>query len=629
MKIDSPQRLRLGSFEVNIKTGEIRLVDSSPEARGTFLQEKPLRVLRMLMERQGEVVPREDIQRVLWPNDTVVDFDHGIHVAVATLRRALSDSAANPQYIETVPRRGYRLLVPAEEAAGDPFSEPEGLDDERGAPDQVGPGLVGRSVSHFHVLRLLGTGGMGTVYEAEDLKLGRRVALKVLPEEMADDPAALKRFEQEARTASSLNHRNICTIYAVEEFERQPVIVMELLNGETLRDRLVRVMEEPVLLDEILDVAVQTCDGLAAAHSGGIIHRDIKPANLFLIATDRTAARCVKILDFGLAKLVPADSTGDSSSVGDDPHVAAYGAEPDLSSLRAGGAAGTASYMSPEQIRREKLDARSDLFSFGLVLYEMATGRRAFPGEDAAQVQDAILGAEPTPIRQLNPSIPAGIEEVIVKALQKDRAARHQSAEEMRAALVELQHPRQKKRRSFTRPLGIGIAIVAIASAFIYWSLRTRHPLVANDAIVIADTTNQTSDTELGDEMNTALQVEFSQTPFFKVLAQDKVRQTMVTMGYAVDAPVAPGVALEVCRNTDSKAVVTSDISDEGNRFHIQLAAIDCRSGAIFAKTHGNATTRDQIIHELGIVAVGLRSAAGEPDASIARFNVPLGVRHR
>jgi eukaryotic-like serine/threonine-protein kinase len=449
MKIDSPQRLRVGFFEVNIKTGEIRsVVHSSPEARGTFLPEKPLRVLRMLMERQGELVLREEIQKALWPNDTVVDFDHGIHVAVATLRRALRDSAATPQYIETVPRRGYRLLVPAGEAGSDPSFELQPPEDDSPSPNQ-GPGLVGRSISHFRVLRILGAGGMGTVYEAEDLKLGRRVALKVLPEAMADDPAALKRFEREARTASSLSHRNICTIYAVEEFERQPVIVMELLTGETLRDRLVRAKEEPVSLHELLDIGLQTCDGLAAAHSSGIIHRDIKPANLFLITTDRTAERCVKILDFGLAKLVTSDPISDlypeKEASRYAPHSTAHTTESDLSSLRPGGAAGTASYMSPEQVRREKLDARTDLFSFGLVLYELATGQRAFPGDDAARVQDAILNAEPTPVRRLNPSIPAALEAVIVKAQQEDRAARYQSAEEMRAALTNC---KIRKRRS-------------------------------------------------------------------------------------------------------------------------------------------------------------------------------------
>ncbi len=445
MKINSAQRLRLGDFEVNIKTGEVRPTKAPQTGRGTFLQEKSLRLLRMLMDKQGELVPREEIQRVLWPNDTVVDFDHGIHVAVATLRRALGDSAASPQYIETVPRRGYRLLVPVEEAD---FEEPSEVIQEGDyrSTNQTVPSLIGRSVSHFRVLALLGAGGMGTVYEAEDMKLGRKVALKFLPEEMAHDPTALKRFEGEARTASSLNHRNICTIYAVEEFERQPVIVMELLDGETLRDRLARITKEPLSLDELLDIALQTCDGLAAAHSGGIVHRDIKPANLFLTKTDGGATLCVKILDFGLAKLIAADSPGELPGVGSQPDEnPRYGrntAESDFSGLRGMGAAGTASYMSPEQIRRERLDPRTDLFSFGLVLYEMATGQRASPGDDAATVKEALLNKQLIPVRRLNPLVPAALETVIVKALQKDRDQRYLSVEEIRTEVNNIRSPK-------------------------------------------------------------------------------------------------------------------------------------------------------------------------------------------
>jgi eukaryotic-like serine/threonine-protein kinase len=629
MKIDSPQRLRLGPLQVNIKTGEIRSANAPEATKGTFLQEKSLRVLRMLMEKQGELVLREEIQKALWPNDTVVDFDHGIHVAVATLRRALSDSATSPQFIETVPRRGYRLLVPIEETGPDWPPEPSPGHGNDVSYDQiVGFGLVGKLVSHFRVLAILGTGGMGTVYEAEDMKLGRRVALKVLPEEMADDPAALKRFEHEARTASSLNHRNICTIYAVEEFERKPVIVMELLRGETLQDRLARATEEPISLDELLDIARQTCDGLAAAHSTGIVHRDIKPANLFLVTTDRTAARCVKILDFGLAKLIAAESAEELHSIRSQPeesrlddHSAALS---DISATRPEGAAGTASYMSPEQIRRENLDPRTDLFSFGLVLYEMATGRRAFPGDDAVKVQQALLHDQPIPVRQLHPSIPAELETMIVKAMEKDRAARYQSAEDMRAALGALKSP-QRTGHKLTKwfPVAV-IAIIVAVAVPAYWRYRTRFQLAANDGIVIADTTNQTIDTALTGAVNTALQAEFARTPFFQVLAQNKVRQTMESMGFAADAPVTPNVALEVCLKANSNAVITSDIADEGNKFHIQLAAVNCRTGIVFAKVHGDAVTRAQIIHELGVVAVDLRHAIGEPNASIAKFSMPL-----
>ena len=348
-----------------------------------------------------------------------------------------------------------------------------GLGDDRSHDQNVGSGLAGKFVSHFRVLAILGAGGMGTVYEAEDTKLGRRVALKVLPEEMADDPAALKRFEREARTTSSLNHHNICTIFAVEEFERQPVIVMELLEGETLRDRLARVTKEPVSLVELLDIALQTCDGLAAAHSRGIIHRDIKPANLFLITSDQSAKRWVKILDFGLAKLMLAEPSNDvwglnatASGVKlNEPPLA----ESDISTFRAGGAAGTASYMSPEQIRREVLDARTDLFSFGLVLYEMATGQRAFPGDDPAKVREALLHEEPVPVRQLNPSIPAALETVIGTALEKDRGQRHQSATALKNDLERIVRDANPVRKRVRRAIAAEAFGIPSKATDIYW----------------------------------------------------------------------------------------------------------------------------------------------------------------
>ena len=294
-----------------------------------------------------------------------------------------------------------------------------------------------------------GGGGMGLVYKAEDLKLGRRVALKFLPEEMASDSLALQRFEREARTASSLNHPNICTIYEVEEHETQPFIVMELLEGETLRDRLAAAATgvKAIGLDELLDIALPITHGLQAAHDKGIIHRDIKPANIFL-----TAQGQVKILDFGLAKLTA--SVGDVSAAAAEEDAGnrrggtlarATPTGGDATLTRTGSAMGTAGYMSPEQARGDQLDTRTDLFSFGLVLYEMATSQRAFIGDTAAILKDAILNRTPAPVHELNSKIPPRLEQVITKALEKDRERRYQSAAEMRADL--------KAIKSETKPI--------------------------------------------------------------------------------------------------------------------------------------------------------------------------------
>src|SRR5208337_3062105 len=317
-------------------------------------------------------------------NDTVVEFDHSINAAIKKLRKALGDSADEPRYVETVARRGYRLMVAVHWIGTSCESALAGVSsggDGAGRRSQPEPaGLTGKRVSHYRVLEIIGGGGMGLVYKAQDLKLGRRVALKFLPEELASDDVALQRFEREARTASSLNHQNICTIYEIEEHEGRPFIAMELLEGHTLRDLMWATAagsrgEKPALpMGQLLDISIQTAEGLEAAHQKGIIHRDIKPANIFV-----TTQGQVKIRDFGLAKLVT-DVRDVSSDVlqagGENPadRVSSHTTRvprADLSLTRVGVSMGTAGYMSPEQVRGEELDARADLFSFGVILYEM------------------------------------------------------------------------------------------------------------------------------------------------------------------------------------------------------------------------------------------------------------------
>ena len=426
---------RFEGLELDLRSGELRQKDRTTVA----LPEQPLRILIALLERPREVVFREEIRKRLWPNDTVVEFEHSISAAMSRLRQALGDSGDEPRYIETLPRRGYRWLVPVEWVEASPTVAPSPLVSK--ATSYIpGENLMGKKVSHYRILEVLGGGGMGIVYKAEDVRLGRSVAIKFLGEEFTGNHRALERFEREARSISALDHPNICTIYEVEEHEGQPFIVMQLLQGQTLRQRIESAGpgQSAFCQGELINLGIQIAAGLEAAHERRIIHRDVKPANIFV--TNRGE---IKLLDFGLAKLVGADGLPGASPAGqqhetdqkDSALVRASGSSATLT----GAMIGTASYMSPEQVRGERLDVRSDIFSFGVVLYEMATGHQPFRRDEPPAIYDAILNHTPPSPFTLNSDLPARLEPIISKALEKDCEKRYQSASELCVDLKRLQ----------------------------------------------------------------------------------------------------------------------------------------------------------------------------------------------
>jgi eukaryotic-like serine/threonine-protein kinase len=473
---------------------------------------------------------------------------------------------------------------------------------------------VGLSLSRYRILEEIGRGGMGVVYKAEDLELGRFVALKFLPG-LASDPLALERFRREARAASALNHPCICTIYEVGRHNGRFFIAMEFLDGLTLKRRIDgRPMDPAVLIRLALGIA----DGLEAAHTAGIIHRDVKPANIFI-----TSRGTAKILDFGLAKVMA------KGQVVDEPPPRPTGS-PERDLTNTGVVAGTAAYMSPEQIRGLPLDARSDLFSFGIVLYEMSTGKQPFQGDSSELIYESILHRTPQPPIRVNPALPRALNQIIQKALQKEPSLRYQHAAEMQAALHRLPGPSEQntviatlKRRSV---IALWIVLLAIAlTAGLYQKVRRQTTrLTGQDTLILADFANSTGDPVFDDTLKTALTVSLRQSPFLSVLPDQQVAETLQRMTLPAATRLTPDVAREVCLRVRSKAWIAGTISSLGNEYVLGLKAVNCQSGSILAQSQITAANREKVLDGLGVAAANLRSELGESLASVQKFDVPL-----
>ena len=493
--------------------------------------------------------------------------------------------------------------------------------------------MIGQTVQHYRIVRQIGSGGMGVVYEAEDTRLGRSVAIKFLPDGHGIAAENVERFLREARIASSLNHPNICTVYDVGVHEGRHFIVMERLEGEALRSRA---HGQPMPVAQIVDIGCELADALEAAHAKGIIHRDIKPANVFL--TKRGHA---KLLDFGIAKL------------GDDPHVDAGTAEtrvaPEILTTP-GTTVGSINYMSPEQARGEELDARTDLFSLGLVLYEMATGREAFEGRTTAVVFDAILNRQPTDPRVVNPAIPDDLQRVIVRCLEKDRRHRFQTAADLLSELTRVRAaisggaPATSAATSVrgqtvvtaapasatSRSPMVAIAIAAVlvlglgAAAYFMWFRQPGVQLTDKDLVLVADFENTTGDPVFDDALRQAVAVQLQQTPFLSLMPDPRIQRTMRLMQQPPDTAVKGNIAREVCQRAGAKATVEGSIAALGSSYVITLGVHNCATGDSLSRAQAQASSKEDVLNQVGAAVRQLRQNLGESLATIQKYDVPV-----
>lgn len=486
-------------------------------------------------------------------------------------------------------------------------------------------------VSHYRLLNHLGEGGMGVVYRAEDLQLGREVAVKLLRTEAMGSAEWLARFEREARLASSLQHPHICTIHELGDHDGQPFIVMELLEGRTIRQM---VESGPLPIERVLEFARQTAEALDAAHRRGIIHRDIKPANLFVADGDR-----LKVLDFGLAKMAGDEPVRPAPFDPSAPTMAAV-MSPDLT--RTGSTVGTASYMSPEQATGQQVDARTDLFSLGSVLYEMATGRRAFGGEDVPLIVMKIVNGIVIPPRSVNDQIPESVQAIVQKLMAVDPLARYQSASELltdlNAAAQQLDAGSRSGSNAAAAPpqtavtrRKIAVALAAAGAVILLaglgataWMARRGPALTDRDSILIGAFENTTGDAVFDETLLTALKVQLGQSPFLDIIPDGRIGETLRSMDRPADARLTHETAREVCQRLGLKAMLEGSVAPLGSHYVVTLNATDCATGESVARAQAEATGKERVLAELGGITSSMRTALGESLPSIQKFDTPI-----
>ena len=492
-------------------------------------------------------------------------------------------------------------------------------------------------VSHYRLLDRLGEGGMGVVYRAEDLRLGREVAIKLLKKDVSTSADWLARFEREARLASSLQQPHICTIHELGEPDGQPFIVMERLEGRTVRQLI---EAGPIPIPRLLHLARQIAEALDAAHRRGIIHRDVKPANLFVTPGDH-----LKVLDFGLAKTTSAEAatataTATALAVETSAPTIAAGRTADLTAT--GMAIGTAAYMSPEQAHGQPLDARSDLFSLGSVLYEMATGRRAFGGDDLPLIAMRIINGVVVPLRTVDPTIPEDVEAIIKKLMATDAKDRYQSAAELlvdvRAALQRVDPdsaitravvsgsvPSRPRRSRVPLAIAATVATVLLAGSAAYMTLVPRAAALSDrDSILVGEFENKTGDPVFDESLITALKLHLGQSPFLDIVADQRVRETLRLMGRTEQDRLTSDVAREACQRLNLKAMIDGSISLLGTSYVLRLDATDCSTGDSLAREQVEAPNRERVLNELGSMASRMRATLGESLPSMQRFDMPI-----